>query len=146
MTPTTSSTKVLYLAYNLHGSGHYDACVPNENPDTVDVIVKCRCGVNRRESDKESFRACNIGSNRQHSSCKCLAANQACSSLCRCKNCENPNGQRKLLGKRKRELHDWQKVNISNNDFVSDRTQPVRGSWSKLEDIIFANVINDVNH
>ncbi len=39
---TISSTKVLYLAYNLHGCGHYDACVPSETLPSSIQIIKCR--------------------------------------------------------------------------------------------------------
>ena len=99
VTPTYLAN-VLYLAYSFHGSGHYDACVPCGDPCMSDKVVKCRCGVNRRESIKENFIACNNGTNARHSTCKCLAASQACSSLCKCKDCKNPNGQRTVFGKR----------------------------------------------
>ncbi len=68
--PIILSSTVLYLAYNLHGSGHYDACVPHEDHHTAARIVKCRCGVNRKNSDKERFSACNTEINIRHSSCK----------------------------------------------------------------------------
>lgn len=148
VTPTSLSSNVLYLAYNLHDSGHYNACVPTSDDTCMpETVVKCRCGVNKRESDKKNYIACSNGTLGigRHSTCKCLAADQACSALCKCKDCNNPNGKRIVLGKRKREVHDWQKVNTSNTDFASDREQLVQGSWSKFENILFVSVVNFLN-
>ena len=139
---TTSSENVLYLAYNVNGSGHYDACIPLTDACTPEKIIKCRCGVNRRERDKENYIACNYITNGRHSTCKCLAAGQPSSSHCNCKDCNNPNGQRAVLGKRKREIHDWQKVNTSNIDFATSREKLVQGCWSKFENILLLNTIN----
>ena len=136
-------TNILYVAYTTCGSGHYEACIPVSNDTcTPTKVVSCRCGINRRESDKENHVACNHNTSSRHSTCKCLAANKACTHLCKCKDCKNPNGPRLVLGKRKREAHDWQKINTSTADFANDRDSLVQGRWTMFENVLFVNVVS----
>ena len=138
---SATSANVLYMAYNAHGNGHYQACIPASDTPIQTKPIVCRCGVNRRESDKENYVACNHSRSSRHSTCKCLAAKKACSHHCKCKGCSNPYGLRSVLGKRKREAHDWQKVNTSGADFAIDRDNLVQGKWSRFKNIVFVNVV-----
>ena len=136
VTPREPSTDVLYLAFTYCGPGHYDGAIFTGKNTTI--TVKCRCGVNTCQYDKENWVACSHQGGR-HSSCKYLAAGNACSSSCGCKGCSNPNGVRpSSLGKRKREQHIWQKLIVSNKKFAADRGEKlVQGVWSEFENIVF---------
>ena len=77
-----------------------------------------------------------------HSSCKCLAAKNSCSSTCGCKGCKNPHGNRVMLGKRKREVHVWQTYDTASTTISLGRGQTLtNGGWSTLESIILIQVI-----
>ena len=104
----------------------------------MQVRDKYRCGVKLNTHDKENQIACSHQGGR-HSSCKCLAAGNACSSSCGCKGCGNPHGVRPSnLGKRKREQHLWQKLTVSNKKFAMDRGEIlVQGVWSEFENIVY---------
>ncbi len=134
---------VLYLAYTSYQGGHYDHCVPMSDIPLPQPQSRCRCGVNARESDKETYVACNHGD--RQSSCKCLAANKPCTDACKCKGCSNPAGTRvQKLGKRKRTPHPMQNVAISNQSFVMQREVAAHGSWSEFETIVFIHCVKHV--
>ena len=111
-----SEIVVLHLAYTSVGPGHYDSLVfkDTSHRPAVSDKIKCRCGVNSKHN-KENFIACThqVG---KHSSCRCLAKTYACSELCGCKGCDNPNGRRPISMKasRSREPHKWQLLNTNN--------------------------------
>lgn len=140
VSPREPTTEILYLAYTYCGPGHYDGAI--FKGETTPSTVKCRCGVNTTQEDKENQVACAHQRNR-YSACKCLAAGAACSSSCGCKGCTNPNGRRPInLGKRKREQHTWQKITIPNKKFARDKGEHlVQGVWSDFENMVLANTL-----
>ena len=75
-----------------HGVWRWTLRIPSQTCSTpTKSDVKCRCGINKRESKKENYTACNNHPNGRHSLCKCLLAGKACSSDCKCKGCDNPH-------------------------------------------------------
>ena len=147
VSPRSPPTEVLYLAYTSYGPGHYDGVVfAGINKQ---VKVKCRCGVNPTQNDKENYVAC-MHRPERHSSCKCLIAGISCSQSCGCKGCSNPNGKRPCqLGKRKREHHSWQDICIPNKTFALSKGDVLaHGVWSDFENMVFSKSIRymECNH
>ena len=140
VTPHEPSTNVIFIAYTDCGPGHYDSVIFKEPLDISLSLdhreIKCRCGVNIKDHGYSSCK----NSEEKHSKCKCLSAKQSCSSTCGCKGCQNPYGVRISLGKRKRQCHDWQKLDLSSS--IDRRQALADGGWSMLESIIFVHVID----
>lgn len=125
----SSVNLVLHLAYTSTGQGHYDGLVVKDSQCgqlLTSEKIKCRCEVNSKHN-KENYMACSHQVDR-HSSCRCLTKGQACSAMCGCKGCNNPNGQQPITLKssRSREPHTWQLLNTSEK-YAADVTQ---GVWS----------------
>ena len=87
----------IFLAYLHEGPGHYDAVIRDdtENVEPLQLTsgtTKCTCG--RRATKGVS---CTFTLDRCSTRCPCFKANQGCTSECRCKRCNNPNGARPIL-------------------------------------------------
>jgi hypothetical protein len=143
VTPRQSSTNVIFVAYTDCGPGHYDSVIFKDDASLTllpNKENKCRCGINFKDGN---YSSCKSTMDKKHSRCKCLAAKKPCSSLCSCKGCQNPYGIRVSLGKRKRQPHNWQKLDKSNLTVTIKHGQELAdGGWSLLESIIFVHVNN----
>ena len=126
-----------FLVYTPDGGGHYDAAIPHHIGKNMHELNSCcRCGSNQKNSTSQSCKPSPIYSTR----CSCFKRSQPCSSLCRCKNCENPYGQRPPIaraGKRERRMHELQKIAItSSHGFAQQREECIsNGIWSRFESI-----------
>ena len=100
----------IHLAYLQYGPGHYDVALPsqvNNHPDPKESKVKVQCTCGR--DDKTGGAHCKPISTKYTTvvKCKCLQAQQGCSSDCKCRNCVNSEGKRPILPpQRKRYKYD----------------------------------------
>ena len=78
--------------------------------------------------------------------CMCYKLGQACTSLCRCKNCASPNGHRRegaVGGKRKRRIHALQKDIPKSKKFALDRGESMSAAiWSDFESIVLSEIVS----
>ena len=132
--------KTIFLVYNPEGAGHYDAAVTFNSIQQEAPTTRCSCGVNRPHS-----KSC-VPRHNFSSRCICLKSGKECTALCRCKNCENPNGTRqsKLQNEksvRKRRAHPYQMVIPASKKFASNRGEKVPdGRWSEFETIVLNEI------
>lgn len=113
----------ILVAFNQHGSGHYDGVIlKSESAITtshtvkfaapnLEHVQKCTCGCN----DKTEHTHCTVAKTKCGTTtrCPCLQNNMPCTSQCRCRNCDNPNGKKKSSEshpQRKRPRYEWQKL------------------------------------
>ena len=119
----------IFLVYDPSGPGHYDSAILYTDTCTtyadqkLPKPTKCSCGVNKKGAGTQT--SC-IFQPHYETRCMCYKLGQACTSLCRCKNCANPNGHRReeaVSGNRKRRIQKdiskskkgmW-RVNVSSN-------------------------------
>lgn len=139
-------TEVIFLLYNPTGPGHYDAVIPyvytvNASTKPSKKSTTCSCGVNKNTLGKA--RALNLT---YASRCKCYLNSNPCNSNCRCKNCNNPHGQKPFTPpdcKRKRHSHSLQLEIPSSKKFAVERGEdlPVK-IWSTFETIVLSELEN----
>ena len=112
------------VAFNQHGSGHYDGVVTKAEsaitanhtaPPNLEHVQKCTCGRN----DKTECTHCTVTKTKYGTTtrCPCLQNNLPCTSQCRCRNCDNPNGKKNSEShpQRKRPRYEWQKLQPTQN-------------------------------
>lgn len=118
ITPNLITTEeAIILVYDPSGSGHYDAALPYQDPEQVTSLhhiptkqspqVRYRCGVNSQSKERKSCLPLAHSLTR----CKCYKASQPCTSLCGCKNCDNPHGisPEKTALRKRRQPHMLEK-------------------------------------
>ena len=133
--PMEAQERTIFVVYNPEGAGHYDAALTFNCPELKTPTTKCNCGVNKPHS-----KSC-VPRDNFSSRCVCLKSGKGCTALCRCKNCENPNGVRKSKVQnekrgRKRRAHPYQMAIPASKEFASDRGENVpEGRWSEFEAI-----------
>lgn len=143
----------LFLAYNMHGPGHYDAvCHINtiqdkENTQGQSQLERCTCG---RNSSKGV--SCVYSLYHYSTKCPCFKAGRSCNCNCRCKGCKNPNGQRPdiktshtSVHKRKRDRHDSQDYPLRGKKtakFMEEVSEEVTtGSMNNFEYLLISAII-----
>ena len=110
ITPTTgtaTTSETIHLAYSQYGPGHYDA-VSWHTEETIEENrqrIKCTCGRNKSKTSNRA--ACTLVLEHYATKCPCFKANIPCTEICKCKQCQNPNGRRPL--KQKIKLQTGQK-------------------------------------
>ena len=121
----------------VHQPGHYDAAIPYLNPPSTSTPtqqpIQCSCGVNKKSTDK--YESCSMAS-MYKSRCKCLQSKHPCTSLCRCKHCNNIYGKRDPASilPRKRTGHQLQIQLPSSKKFAESRQEDIiAGCWSAFE-------------
>lgn len=151
-----SDSHPLFIAYNQDGSGHYDAVCPldaiqdRENIQQVQSQVeRCTCG---RNSSKGV--SCAYSLYHYSTKCPCFKAEKACSSMCRCKGCKNPHGQRPDVDKshargaqkRKRDRHDSQAHPLRGKKtakFMNETSEEMTtGTMSDFEYLLISAIIH----
>ena len=141
MITSKASVCVLYRA----SLSHYDALVKSYDLNSSSTSPNkssrayCNCGVNKKTEEKSCCPS-PIYSSR----CKCLRLSQPCSLLCRCKNCNNPNGKRPMINaakSRKRQSHTFQMKIPTAKSFAQERDQTLcQGAWSDYETILLLEI------
>ena len=130
----------VFLVYEPVGPGHYDAALPFNKCDEKmpKEITSCSCGVNSADQTRKSC----IPLLHYNTQCKCYKQSQSCTSICRCKNCANPCGERRSLpSKRKRTPHSLQIPLPNSKKFAEDRGESVvAGVWSEFETIVVLEI------
>lgn len=140
----------IYLAFTNAGCGHYDAVL-----DVADTTP-------RQSTSKPSSNFCTCGKNSKSSMtvincvpvtskytstirCWCLKNNQMCTSLCRCRNCNNENGKKPNVTdepSRKRHKHIHQVNADKSAVFGFNMGEDVcRGNRSVLEFFILEQLL-----
>ena len=151
VTPQTQKIPVpVMIAFTQFGPGHYDAIVPKQHPTSSNkdpVKLKCTCGKNAHNEDLHCHSIkCKYTTVCR---CPCCKVGQACSDQCRCKNCNNPYGQRVSYeaSKRKRFRHAWQDVkHVNSIEFAQSKLEELSsGPFTKLEYFLLDNIINYCN-
>ena len=103
----------MFLAFNHHGCGHYDALIYESKlePVTNDKVSKtlgCTCG----RGDKGISDHCVVKQAKYTVviRCPCLKRKIPCTNDCSCKNCHNEFGTKhaETSKRRHRERHQWQ--------------------------------------
>ena len=113
ITSVVMESEPIFLAYLHEEPGHYDAVIrdekENREPQEGTAGGKCTCG---RKATKGV--SCAFTRDRYSTRCPCFKANRSCTSECRCKRCNNPNGARPITTsttsgqKRVRQRYDSQ--------------------------------------
>lgn len=121
--PATSDA--IYLAFTQYGTGHYDAAepvspTPSQLEQTTVSTQKCTCGRKKGTAGK----ACSTSNRLYSTRCPCATSGKACTNLCRCKYCENPNGKRSTetatpAHKRRRLQHTNQTIPLKGSTDVT---------------------------
>ena len=157
----TENIQPLHLAYNAHGPGHYDAAVwvsPDTQPEqlpeegALPQQPACSCG---RKSTKGT--PCSLQLNMYTTRCPCYNLQSGCNRKCRCKNCQNPYGQRLVPperpgtgSKRKFEPHTCQKQSlkgIKSMKFMDQVDEVVKtGTFSVTETLLISAIIQKLYH
>ena len=138
-----------FLVYDASGPGHYDSAILYTDTCTTHADqklpkpTKCSCGVNKKGAGTQT--SC-IFQPHYETRCMCYKLGQACTSLCRCKNCANPNGHRReeaVGGKRKRRIHALQKDIPKSKKFALDRGESMSAAiWSDFESTVLAEIVS----
>ena len=136
----------LIVAFNQYGAGHYDAVqFHSGSSDRVSILPSnCRCGVNIKGG---STRKC-VNSTNYRSRCPCLNNSTHCSSLCKCKNCDNPHGKKSTtishpIVSRKRQRHQLNSYKLKSSTFMIERDEVIsKGEWSLFENILVSVIVN----
>ena len=150
ITPNLITTEeAIILVYDPCGSGHYDAALPYQDPEQVTSLhhiptkqspqIRCRCGVNSQSEERKSC----LPLAHSLTKCKCYKASQPCTSLCGCKNCDNPHGisPAKTALRKRRQPHMLEKEIPPSKKFAVERGEMVSSSiWSDLETIILKEI------
>ena len=101
----------LVIAFDHHGSGHYDAIEHDPVPKakTAPTIAGCTCGKGDKTSAKH--RILTQAKYTTIMRCPCLKQRKPCTQQCHCRNCHNPHGQRLTINSsplRQQRKHKWQ--------------------------------------
>ena len=136
----------IFLVYDPSGCGHYDSGVLYSDSCTTSTIQKLHkpsCGVNKKRTGTGT--SCTLQPHYE-TRCMCYKVGQACTSLCRCKNCTNPNGHRRegaVGSKRKRRVHALQKEIPKSKKFALDRGESLSAAiWSDFESIVLSEILS----
>ena len=129
----------LHLVYNSTGPGHYDYAVAKESPpcETKEMLLSC--------GRKSNFKGV-LCSTDTHGNCRCVCARAklACGELCRCRCCENVNGQRPTPSQTRRS-YDNQRVQlrgVSGAEYMTSLNEDIStGSMSLLEIMVIQMII-----
>lgn len=87
----------IHLAYCHDGPGHYDLAVHCSDTSDKDQSQhkRCTCG---RKNPQSIGAACTTVLKKYASRCPCYNSRQACTDLCKCKNCANEFGMASTIG------------------------------------------------
>ena len=127
----------LYLTYIQTGPGHYDYAIPKPEASETDqteagsirkqvTTIHCTCG------RKHGFtgKACSNGR------CPCIRRSTHCTSLCRCKKCENSFGNRPNPSTTRRRIaYDAQRQPLcgkTTTDFMHDQQESTSTGYLNL--------------
>ena len=151
ITSMVMESEPVFLAYLHEGPGHYDAVIRDdkENIEPLELTsgtTKCTCG---RKATKGV--SCAFTLDRYSTRCPCFKANQGCTSECRCKRCNNPNGARLLSNtisgqKRVRQRYDSQIQELKGRKtakFMQDIGESIntQGSLSQFKYLLISAII-----
>lgn len=150
-----TSHGTIFLVYHSGGSGHYDAavsCLGTDNGhftthiQSTSTVVKCSCGVNSKE-----LRAVCMPQPLYATRCKCYKSGESCSPLCKCKNCQNPHGERvKSSGqanRKRRHPHMLQLDVPSCKKYANERGESINlGIWSKFETLVIMEIVAGLSY
>ena len=145
----------LYVAFNQSSAGHYNAVTFKNDPpipstsqhSTVEANTsKCTCG----KSDKHysTTQRCVIMQFKYTTStrCPCLLAGHACTFLCACHNCGNPNGikPQNICSKvRQRKKHAWSLKSSKSIMYARQQQEKVLpGPRTQLEYLLISEILN----
>ena len=137
----------IFLVYQGSGKGHYDAALSYKDStrasnitdlSVMETDIKCSCGKN----SKENVLSCE---NRPLYATRCKNG-IPCSPMCRCKNCNNPHGQRvkssEAPTRKKRHRHTLQTDLPCSKKFASDVGEDVaHGAWSNFETLMVNEIV-----
>ncbi len=146
ITPKIQKVSVpVMITFTQFGSGHYDAIIPKDK--TPSDPHKCTCGKNdHTESSHCHETKCKYTTVCR---CPCLRANKACTDLCKCKNCSNPNGQKRFCEtpKRKRFKHAWQEFkHVNSIQFAHSKSEKLStGPFTKVEYFLLDSIVSYCN-
>lgn len=135
--PLTS--KCLYMAYSVTGSGCYYAITITPQPNTQQEKPKhvCRCGLGKSKN-KHERQFCVQIPGKYLSRCECFRNGEMCNYLCRCFNCGNPKG----TSTESRASHTSQKTRVRTKhklqlkkEFINlpKDEEDLKSSWSENE-------------
>ena len=136
--------KTIFLLYHPSGPGHYDSLIPfavSSTSSFVNKTTKCSCGVNKKGTTSET--SC-TPQPRYTTRCMCYKLGQACTALCHCKNCGNPNGQRKVGAEgniRKRRTHALQTSTPKSKKLPLIVESLSSAIWSDFELIVLSEIL-----
>ena len=136
----------MYLAYNAHGAGHYDALAYVGSSEKLKSY--CRCGVNSKV-DSKVFCTSEDKTTKYKSRCPCLKQGIPCRSMCACVQCHNPHGQRPAFDtnvhQRKRSAHIYQGTVPDSKKFALHRREILKlGRWTVLENVVLGLLKKDM--
>ena len=140
----TVSTPIM-VAFNQWGAGHYDGVIIKEAVTSSAEPVRCGCGKNNTKADTH----CHVVKHKctEVVRCACVKNGTACNVNCRCKNCDNPCGQRSSAHtpRRKRAKHEWQAQTYMNSaEFSQSKQEKISdGPLSKFAFFLLENVYCD---
>ena len=151
VTPNTQTIPLpLMVAFNQAGAGHYDGVISKDKgqsdqstTENTANSVTCVCGKNSSTNKTH----CHEIKHKYTTSvrCACLKNGTSCKVNCRCKNCENPCGQRPLVDvpRRKRAKHDWQEHRqLSSIQFAQKKKEQLSsGPLTKVEFFLMVNIL-----
>ena len=148
----------IFVTYTRDGPGHYDALVrkdcettdkPNNSAGKLDGGIKCTCGASRSQSKPSCADQKNDTGRKYASRCPCLRKNKACTKLCKCNGCNNPNGAKMCEGKtecnykRQRADSDLKGERLDGSSYLVSKNEHVtHGKWTDEENFVFLQHID----
>ena len=103
----------IFLVYDPSGPGQYDSAILYTDTCTTHTNqklpkpTKCSCGVNKKGAGTQT--SC-VFQPHYETRCMCYKLGQACTSLCHCKTCANPNGHRREGGVGMRRYMHYRRI------------------------------------
>ena len=136
---TTEATAFVVYTY-CNGLGHYDAAIPCHQVSTSnEKPSRCSCGINKKDDKK------NCSHNAMYlSRCGCFKLGKPCTHLCRCLNCNNPNGAHtptQKTAERIKRKHAFQVELPKSKKIAEERGEALTQSlWSDFETIVLDEI------
>ena len=137
----------IYLAFSSAGCGHYDAVIKESSPQTLtqepeEASNRCNCGKNTIGKD---ITHC-VPIKSKYTSiirCPCLKNKKACTSHCRCRNCNND--KEPATRKRHRQSHQ---ITIDKSAIFGckEGEDMYPGSRSTLEFFVLEEILTFLRH